>query len=183
MPFSPKCFSQRHSRGGRIAHRFALSNPEQVLAVAPIAAGTWTTPDGRFLVEGLGEVPNARAFLSNAANESRVPTNLRDLFDHQLRQSRRSKAVAGAREIPFLVMCGTLDRRLPQAKEFVRSLEASGYQVEAEWPRTPHACDDMRCWKEYESEFLRVLSPSRRVLSAHFSETMTSARTGPLRTV
>ena len=80
----PKMLLTGHSRGGQFAHRFALSNPEQVLAVAPIAAGTWTTPDGRFLVEGLGEVPNARAFLSNAANESRVPTNLRDLFDHRV---------------------------------------------------------------------------------------------------
>ena len=36
-----------YSRGAQFAHRFALAHPEVVEAVAPLASGTWTTPDGR----------------------------------------------------------------------------------------------------------------------------------------
>ena len=53
----------------------------------------------------------------------------------------------------FLVMCGALDPRQPIAKEFVRSLEALGYRVWAEWPRTPHLCNDPACSAEFRTEF------------------------------
>jgi pimeloyl-ACP methyl ester carboxylesterase len=33
-----------HSRGAQLAHRFALFNPERILAVAAVAAGTYTLP-------------------------------------------------------------------------------------------------------------------------------------------
>jgi len=69
-----------YSRGGQFAHRFALAHPSQVEAVGPFASGTWTTPGGRFLVEGLDEVRNAWEFFSNEGNASAVPGRLRDLF-------------------------------------------------------------------------------------------------------
>ena len=59
-PLQPKMLLTGYSRGGQFAHRFALALPEQVAAVAPLASGTWTTPDGRFLVEELGEVRGIR---------------------------------------------------------------------------------------------------------------------------
>ena len=142
-----------YSRGAQFAHRFALAFPEQVEAVAALASGTWTTPEGRFLVEEIGEVKNARAFLSDAANAATVPERLHDLFTPQVAAVAESKAVAGAKNVPFLVMCGTLDPRQPIARAFVRSLEALGYRVSAEWPRTPHVCNDTACSAEFRTEF------------------------------
>jgi pimeloyl-ACP methyl ester carboxylesterase len=139
-----------YSRGGQFAHRFALTFPDQIEAVAPLASGTWTTPDGRFLVEEIGEVRSPRAFLSNPANASTIPARLKDLFEPRVAAIVDSKATAGAQNIPFLVMCGTLDPRLPIAKEFVRSLDTLAYRVAVEWPRTPHLCGgDDECRTEY----------------------------------
>jgi poly(3-hydroxybutyrate) depolymerase len=152
-PLKPRMMLTGYSRGGQFAHRFAVALPEQVAAVAPFAAGTWTTPDGRFLVQELGEVRNPQTFLSSAANASTTPANLRDLFEPRVAAVADLKAVAGAQNVPFLVMCGTLDPRLPIAKEFARSLEGLGYHVTVEWPRTPHACSDDKCRAEYETEF------------------------------
>lgn len=152
-PLTPKMLLTGYSRGGQFAHRFALAFPEQVEAVAPFASGTWTTPDGRFLVEEVGEVRNPRTFLSNAGNASTVPARLRDLFEARVAAVADSRAAAGAQKVPFLVMCGTLDPRLPIAKEFVRSLESLGYRVAVEWPRTPHSCPDDKCRVEYKTEF------------------------------
>jgi pimeloyl-ACP methyl ester carboxylesterase len=144
-----------YSRGAQFAHRFALAFPGQVEAVAPLASGTWTTPEGTFLVEEIGEVKNARTFLSDASNAITVPARLNDLFNPEVAAVADSKAAAGARNVPFLVMCGTLDPRLPIAKEFVRSLEALGYRVAVEWPRTPHVCNDAACSAEFNAEFDR----------------------------
>ena len=149
----PKMLLTGYSRGGQFAHRFALALPEQVAAVAPLASGTWTTPDGTFLVEETGEVRNPRMFLSNPANASTIPARLKDLFDPRVISVADSKAAAGAKNVPFLVMCGTLDPRLPIAKEFVRRLEALGYQVAVEWPRTPHLCSDDTNPAECQAEF------------------------------
>ena len=153
----PKIFLTGYSRGGQFAHRYALAHPEQVAAVAPLASGTWTTPDGRFLVEGIGELRDARAFLSDSTNVSKVPNNLRDLFQPRVAAVAETRAAARAREVPYLVMCGTLDPRQPIAEEFVHSLRSLGYQVSTEWPRTPHGCDDAACWQEYRSEFEKYL--------------------------
>ena len=144
-----------YSRGGQFAHRFALKHPEQVEAVAAFASGTWTTPDGRFLVEELGEVRDARAFLSDATNASSVPARLRDLFEPRVAAVAEALAAAGAREIPFFIMCGALDPRLPIAKQFVQSLDALGYHVEFEWPLTPHGCGNESCRAEYAAEFAK----------------------------
>lgn len=149
----PRMLLAGYSRGGQFAHRFALARPEQVAAVAPIASGTWTTPDGRLFVEELGEVRNPKSFLSDAKNAASIPSRLSDLFEPRVAAVAASKAAAGARDIPFLVMCGTLDPRLPIAKAFVRSLETSGYKVAVEWPRTPHGCGTDKCRAEYAEEF------------------------------
>jgi pimeloyl-ACP methyl ester carboxylesterase len=152
-PLQPKMLLTGYSRGGQFAHRFALTFPDQVRAVAPFASGSWTTPDGRFLVEELGEVRNPRTFLSNASNASAIPARLKDLFEPRVARVVDSKAAAGAQNVPFLVMCGTLDPRQPIAKEFVRSLDALRYQVEVEWPRTPHLCGDDESRTDCQAEF------------------------------
>lgn len=153
----PRIFLTGYSRGGQFSHRYALAHPERVAAVAPLASGTWTTPDGRFLVEGLGEITDVRAFLADSTNVSRVPDNLRDLFQARVAPVAQSKAATSARNVPYLVMCGTLDPRLPIAQEFARSLQSLGYQVSVEWPRTPHGCEDAACWKEHGPEFEKYL--------------------------
>jgi pimeloyl-ACP methyl ester carboxylesterase len=109
----PKILLTGYSRGGQFAHRYALAHPDRDAAVAPLASGTWTTPDGRFLVEGIGEVRNARSFLADSENASKVPDNLRNLFQPRVAAVAETRAAAGAREVPYLVMCGTLDPRLP----------------------------------------------------------------------
>ena len=153
----PKILLTGYSRGGQFTHRFALAHPEQVAAAAPLAAGTWTTPDGRLLVEGIGELKNARAFLADSRNISKLPNNLSDLFEPRVAAVAETRAAARARDVPYLVMCGTLDPRLPIAEEFVRSLQSLGYRVHSEWPRTPHGCDDVTCWQQHRVEFEKYL--------------------------
>jgi len=154
---NPQIFLTGYSRGGQFSHRYALAHPERVAAVAPMASGTWTTPDGRFFVEDIGEVTNVRAFVADSTMASRVAANLRDLFDARIVQAASLKAAAGARRVPFLVMCGTLDPRLRIAQEFARSLQSLGYQVSTEWPRTPHGCEDAACWQANRAEFEKYL--------------------------
>ncbi len=153
----PKILLTGYSRGGQFTHRFALAHPEQVGAAAPLAAGTWTTPDGRLLVEGMGELKNARAFLADSRNVSKLPNNLSDLVEPRVAAVAQARAAARARDVPYLVMCGTLDPRLPIAREFVRSLQSLGYRVSGEWPRTPHGCDDVACWQQHRVEFEKYL--------------------------
>jgi pimeloyl-ACP methyl ester carboxylesterase len=40
------------SRGGQVAHRFALAFPDRVLGVASLAAGTYTLPDSELTIDG-----------------------------------------------------------------------------------------------------------------------------------
>ncbi|MGI9471723.1 MAG: hypothetical protein ACR2NZ_09345 [Rubripirellula sp.] len=127
-----------YSMGGQFTHRFALGNPDLVHACAPLAAGTWTTPDGRLLIEDYGEVENAEAFLSSTTNVTKIPARLSGLFDARVAQVAERPMADGAEKIPFLVMCGTLDTRWSIALEFASSLKNSGFNVQTEWPVTPH---------------------------------------------
>ncbi len=138
-----------YSMGGQFTHRFALAHPDLVKACAPFAAGTWTTPDGRLLIEEYGAVNDPKAFLSAPENAAKVPERLRDLFDPRVASAAGIKAVEGAKRVPYLVMCGTLDTRLSIAKEFVESMLAAGFAVETEWPETPHSAGS----GEYAAEF------------------------------
>lgn len=149
-PLKPRILLTGYSRGAQFAHRFALAHPELVEAVAPLASGTWTTPDGRFLVEELGEMPAPQTFLARAENAAKVPERLRNLFEPRVAAVAGAKAAPASRRIPFLVMCGTLDPRLPIAKAFAASLEAQGYHVETDWPRTPHLCP---CPPDQQAEY------------------------------
>jgi len=139
-----------YSRGGQFSHRFAFNHPELVEAVAPFAAGTWTTPDGRLLIETLGEVDTPSSFLSNPENASLAPERLKDLFRPRVAEVAGIPARPQAKCIPFLVMCGSLDTRFEIAQLFVRSLKVAGYRVETEWPRTPHGSRDK---EEFNTEF------------------------------
>jgi poly(3-hydroxybutyrate) depolymerase len=138
-----------YSMGGQFAHRFALAHPERVQACAPFAAGTWTTPDGTLLIEGYGPMDDPKSFLASKENAKLVPERLHDLFDARTAAVAGRPAAPGAERVPFLVMCGTLDPRLPIAREFAESLQRLRYTVETAWPATPHSSDS----EEYAAEF------------------------------
>lgn len=146
----PKILLTGYSRGGQFSHRFAFSNPELVEAVAPFSSGTWTTPDGRLLVEALGEVKHPDTFLADAKNADLAPERLRDIFDSRVARVAGLQPRPGAEKIPFLVMCGSLDTRYEIAQEFVLSIKEAGYSVESEWPRTPHGSREKQ---EFAVEF------------------------------
>lgn len=127
------------SGGANFAHRFAFQHPDVVLACAPYAAGSWSTPDERFLVKGVGEVRNATTY----ANGEPIPEERRRGREHYLNEGAvtagKQKPLAGANKVPFLVMCGTEDtERLQNAKDFAQSLTAAGFRVETAWPKARH---------------------------------------------
>ena len=127
------------SGGANFAHRFAFQHPDVVLACAPYAAGSWSTPDERFLVKGVGEVRNATTY----ANGEPIPEERRRGREHYLNEGAvtagKQKPLAGANKVPFLVMCGTEDtERLQNAKDFAQSLTAAGFRVETAWPKAGH---------------------------------------------
>jgi predicted esterase len=142
-----------YSRGAQFAHRYAFAHPDEIEALGALASGTWTTPDGRLLVEEIGEVRDAQTFLSKPENAKSAPARLADMFDPAVAAVAELKAAKGSARVPVLVMCGTLDPRLPIAREFVRSLETLGYRVSSAWPRTPHVCQ--KCAPDVRAEFAK----------------------------
>lgn len=154
----PKILLTGYSMGGQFSHRFALSNPDMVQACAPFAAGTWSTPDGRLLIQEYGEVKNPKAFLSSKKNAEKVPERLRDIFDSRTAEIATLPANKNAKNVPFLIMCGTLDPRLSIAKDFAASLQKAGFQVEYDCPITPHSSRS----KIHKSEFEKY--PTRATL-------------------
>lgn len=167
----PKILLTGYSRGGQFSHRFAFAHPELVEAVAPFAAGTWTTPDGTLLVEALGEVEAPGPFLSDPENASLAPERLKEIFSPRVAQAAGIPALPEARSIPFLVMCGSLDTRFDIAQCFAKDLEAAGYHIETEWPCTPHGS---RNDEEFKDEFEKY---ARRAVGFFLSVTaMKSAR-------
>ena len=152
-----------YSMGGQFSHRFALSNPDMVRACAAFAAGTWSTPDGRLLIEEYGEVKNPKAFLSTKENAKKVPERLHDLFDARTGAIVSLPAADGAEKVPFLVMCGTIDTRFSIAVEFASCLRESGFTVETQWPKTPHSSKSGK----YRSEFEKYPEHAIRFFKKH----------------
>ncbi len=145
-----------YSGGGHFSHRFALQNPGQVEAVAPFAAGHWTTPDGTLLTNSLGEVSDPVAFFSDEANAQSVSEGFSYMFDPEVARAAGNPAKAGAKDIPFLVMCGMRDPRFSVTQQFAEVLREEGYMIRAEWTETPHSCSggtDEVCMAEFQSEF------------------------------
>jgi len=147
----PKMLLNGYSMGGQFTHRFALAHPEVVQACAPFASGTWSTPDGRLLVEEYGSVADPAAFLSDEGNKAKIIERLHDLFDPRVAAVARVVPAEGAAQVPYLVMCGSLDTRFGIAQEFAASLAKSGYHVETGWPKTPHGNPG----GQYDAEFER----------------------------
>lgn len=145
----PKLLLNGYSMGGQFTHRFALAHPEVVQACAPFAAGTWSTPDGRLLIEEYGAVADPAAFLADGGNKAKIIERLHDLFDPRVAGVARVVPAEGASRVPYLVMCGSLDTRFGIAQEFAAALQASGYVVETAWPATPHGNPNGR----YDAEF------------------------------
>ena len=126
--------------GGQFVHRFTFQNPAMIEASAPLASGSWTTPDGGLLMPEFDEIEKLASFVTSRDNAS----TLREghfLFKPRFAKAAGLSAQPGAERVPFLVMCGTLDPRLDTRQEFVGRLRTMGYSVETEWPRTPHGFD------------------------------------------
>lgn len=135
----PKILLAGFSGGGNFVHRFTHQHAALVLACAAQSAGSWTTPDGRFLVKGLGEVRDARTLASGQPiSESSRPGREQYLNNDAARAGTR-KLPPDTLRVPFLVMCGTRDtERIDNAREFARSLAAHGFPVETGWPEAGH---------------------------------------------
>jgi len=158
FPIHERILLNGFSMGGQFSHRYALARPARVQACAPFAAGTWTTPDGRLLIEAYGEVRDPQAFLSNPGNAVHVPERLHNLFDARTAAVAGLPAAEGASRVPFLVMCGTLDPRHGIAVAFADALRGAGYTVETGWPETPHGAGASG---EFEAEFAKY--PTRAI--------------------
>jgi pimeloyl-ACP methyl ester carboxylesterase len=155
-----------YSMGGQFSHRFALTHPSMVKACAAFAAGTWSTADGRLLIEGLGEVKDPKAFLSDRNNASKVPGRLHDIFDARTAQVAGLSPSEGAQEVPFLIMCGTLDPRYEIAVVFASSLRENGFTVETAWPKTPHSSES----DDYRFEFGKFSEAAIRFFLKHIND-------------
>ena len=83
----------------------------------------------------------------HAMNQDVVPDQLKD---PRVAEFGKREPAPGTKRIPFLVMCGSLDKRFKITKEFAKSLRRKGYSVQTEWPRTPHGGRDE---DEYRVEF------------------------------
>ncbi len=77
----PKILLTGYSRGAQFAHRFALGNPDLVHACAPLAAGSWTTPCGRFFMYTIGEVKDPESYLASPKNGEDLKASQKNLFD------------------------------------------------------------------------------------------------------
>ena len=148
--FKEKILITGYSRGGQFSHRFALRNPAGVAAAAPCASGTWTTPDGHLLIEAVGEVADPKTYLKETKDLSLVPERLHGMFNQRVANAAGLRASKGSKNVPFLVMCGSLDPRWDIARSFAESLRNDGYQVETAWPRTPHGGKNRQ---EFQWEF------------------------------
>lgn len=127
-----------YSRGGQFTHRFTLQNPNWVKACATFSAGTWTTPKGHLLVEKIGEIEDPEKYLIDGVNASKAPERLHNLFQKRVAEVAGMPAKQYSVQVPFLVMCGTLDTRYEIAIRFAESLQEAGYEVKSEWPVNPH---------------------------------------------
>ena len=98
----------------------------------------------------LGEVKDPKSYLASPQNGEGLRASQKSLFDPRVAKVAGQPASSGAKAIPFLVMCGTLDERFEIAKEFASSLKRLGYTVNTAWPRTMHGG---RKKDEYRAEF------------------------------
>jgi pimeloyl-ACP methyl ester carboxylesterase len=155
-----------YSRGGQFSHRFAFGDPDLVEAVASFSAGTWTTPDGRMLIHTYGEVKEPKGFLSEAGNASLVPESFKNMFSLRVANVAGDRPKSAASNIPFLVMCGSLDERFEISKAFALSLIDAGFEVEAGWPRTAHGGREQEGFiAEFEKYSSRAVEFFKRVTS------------------
>jgi predicted esterase len=152
----PKILLTGYSRGAQFTHRFALWNPAFIQACAPLSAGSWTTPEGRFLMYTLGEVEDPESYLASPENGQGLRASQKNLFDPRVAKVAGQPASSGAKEIPFLIMCGTLDERLEITKEFARSLKKHGYTVRTGWPRTTHGGRNKDAYRAEFEKYSRI---------------------------
>jgi len=155
-----------YSRGGQFSHRFTFSDPDLVKAVAPFSAGTWTTPDGKLLIHTYGEVKDPQKFLAQAENASLVSDSFKGLFSLRVANVAGNRPKPGASQVPFLVMCGSLDERFETSKAFALSLIEAGFAVEAGWPGTAHGGRTKEAVKaEFEKYSSRAVDFFHRITS------------------
>lgn len=164
FPVREKIFLTGYSRGAQFSHRFAYQHPDTVAAVAPFASGTWTTPNGHLLIETYGEIEVPKNFRGDEKKAERIPARRANLFDPRVAEAAVVRPRPGANSIPFLVMCGSLDSRFSIAQQYTETLRLKGYQVEADWPRTPHGSkSDVRYKEAFEKYSTRAVAFFMRV--------------------
>jgi pimeloyl-ACP methyl ester carboxylesterase len=73
-PVRPRILLLGHSRGAQLAHRFALFHPERILAVAAVAAGTYTLPFERSEEGKLIAFPFGVSDMASIAGHAFSPT-------------------------------------------------------------------------------------------------------------
>lgn len=152
----PKILLSGYSAGGQFAHRFAFQNPHLIHACAPLAAGSWTTPDGRFFIFELGEIEEPQTYLMKPPPDFKESVARKLFFQEEVTRVAGIRARPEAARIPFLVMCGKLDPRLPIVEAFSKSLIDAGFHCETGWPRTDHAPDD-ETQEEYQNFYRRTI--------------------------
>ena len=117
-----------YSFGGQVTHRFTFQNPELVAAAAPLAAGSWTMPDGVLTTYAEGVIEDPEAFFASTEDGAQNP--------EQARAATLTGGSGLARAIPFLVMVGTQDPRLEHTRALSDRLRAAGYEVSRRSGRT-----------------------------------------------
>ena len=133
----PRFLMAGYSRGGQFAHRYCQNHPDRVAACAPMAAGTWTTPDGSLLVQGSGELASPEA-----AQEKAAESLVAEALSPRIAPVAWKRAAPGAQTVPFLVMTGTLDPRYAVGQLFADKLKSAGFRVEVSWPVTNHTSNE-----------------------------------------
>lgn len=129
LPLGEKVLLYGFSRGGQLAHRFALAYPQRVMAAAIMSPGTYTLPVVR-----------------NAAYDDRAPLNFPVGVNDIDNYCGRAFDAAAVEQIPFWIGVGEKDNtpgdlprqwdrylgstRIERARSFAASLSTLGASVE-----------------------------------------------------
>jgi pimeloyl-ACP methyl ester carboxylesterase len=142
LDLEPRAAIYGASRGGQLAHRFALVYPEQTQGVAAVACGTYTLPLAAAEVDGqLEALP--------------YPFGLADLHE----RFGREFDLGALRRVPFWIGVGDRDRepsdvprrwdpyigdnRVARAERFAQRLQGLGVQAEVSYfPNLGHTLTD-----------------------------------------
>jgi pimeloyl-ACP methyl ester carboxylesterase len=113
------------SRGGQVAHRFALAYPQRVLGVATLAAGAYTLPVGEMTIDGQRRplpLPYGTADLAQRLGEPVDPAALRRVAFWVAVGGNDSRD----RDVPMAWTAYIGPNRLARARAFKAALDRMG---------------------------------------------------------